>query len=809
MPGLISNTFGPNIETQFDWRSLVDSRTKRLPGEAYKLEGERFGLDVSFSDDVEFDEGKMAIWIPIADGNRRDGVGDLLEVGGIRTERHARNPIVGFDHFKTVSLPIGMAAVWDEAANRYDFSQYTFKPDPVTQTAKLQCFFYRGKGLANVDRKVEYDHALLCEQYFDVACKRLVQAGSIGYQVISARELPPDYEKGTPKGLHLLSILMLEGSLVVMPANQDTVMKMLSMPTCCGKPLSPYLIKSLEPYAVEPKASLLLNAVPLPSQQETTNRDWAGNAAQDGISPNAVLESAPGMSDRLRTRSGNVQGNPSEPWNTYSDSNAAGVTNRRIYLKRIRRSLRKGTKAIGPNSAMFNRMDEFATIYDIQDAIERVNRLIQQYRSEGDDSGQKAYIREMRQRIAKLKEEIKRRKQEGQQKSISESYVNNHEDIPVPHDEETQVPPATWRPGAGAVKKIREDLRGESKSWTKTIAINRSLIAKAKKAASSKGVELIEVGNFGEDEVKIQLSGNEYATKDVVSKILRWQEDLDSKSFQTKSLSSRDLNELKQKAEAAGLHVQMEGNQFGVFDDSGKMVGVCQRPYQDLCTMLLNDVIKREGRKSLSRNSIRRKTVNEKCPQCNGSGYIGNERKGFRICPVCRGAGEKPVRVNTSQMTLRKQFRTAKDMRRRLRKSKPGASLVFIDRKDMNEAEEAAEKCGLKFHHVGSMRKGIEKVKLMGQDESIDNFAVKFGRPIKGMMGAKSLTIETKDILGVWSTHPSTWDQSIIDEVKREVQTLSKPELLKIASGMGMNFSGSANTIGSKITHSIEDRWGS
>ena len=44
---------------------------------------------------------------------------------------------------------------------------------------------------------------------------------------------------------------MLEGSLVVLPANMDTVGKLLRDGVCCGKSLSPYLVKSLEPYAPE------------------------------------------------------------------------------------------------------------------------------------------------------------------------------------------------------------------------------------------------------------------------------------------------------------------------------------------------------------------------------------------------------------------------------------------------------------------------------------------------------------------------------------------------------------------------------
>jgi hypothetical protein len=120
----------------------------------------------------------------------------------------------------------------------------------------MNAFFYQGEGIVGVERSKEYDHALFCEQLFHLLCKRLIRSGSIGYQVITARELPPDYERGTPKGLHLLSTLMLEGSVVVMPANMDTVRKMLCMPTICGKPKSPMLVKSLTPYSAPRKAQL-------------------------------------------------------------------------------------------------------------------------------------------------------------------------------------------------------------------------------------------------------------------------------------------------------------------------------------------------------------------------------------------------------------------------------------------------------------------------------------------------------------------------------------------------------------------------
>lgn len=229
--------------------AILNSRSKRLTGEAYKLAQGQIGMDVILPEMLDIDESRMAVWLPFADGNRRDGVGDLLEVGGIRTERHRANPIVLFDHGKQISLPVGLA-------EDPDSKQYTVVIDPVTRTARAKAFFYQGRGMAGVEPGQEYDHAVFCEQLFDLLCKRYIRAGSIGYQVVKALELSPDREMGVPKGLHLLVTLMLECSAVVLPANMDTVRKALDLSSICGKPLSPYLVKSLEPYAPERTAQL-------------------------------------------------------------------------------------------------------------------------------------------------------------------------------------------------------------------------------------------------------------------------------------------------------------------------------------------------------------------------------------------------------------------------------------------------------------------------------------------------------------------------------------------------------------------------
>lgn len=238
---------------------------KRLDRFSYKL-AEGYGLDVIALDQDEdwIDEGQMALTLKYADGNRRDGVGDLIEVGGILVDRHAANPCVLADHGKQVPWPIAIAE--DPKTH-----QYTNQIDPITRIAKLKAFFYQGRSCVNgVCREDANEHAKFCAQLFDLAAKRFVRSGSIGYQVIKALNLPANMETGTPPGLHLLSVRMLEASLVIMPCNQDTVAKALAMPKICGQSKSPYLVKMLSPYAPEYKAQLGYEPRPMKTEVKST-----------------------------------------------------------------------------------------------------------------------------------------------------------------------------------------------------------------------------------------------------------------------------------------------------------------------------------------------------------------------------------------------------------------------------------------------------------------------------------------------------------------------------------------------------------
>jgi hypothetical protein len=219
-----------------------------------KSQPNRFGVDIAIDGDWDLNESEMSVWIPFADGNRRDGVGDRLEIGGIDLSRHRMNPVVLFDHGKKCELPIAISE--DPETKRH-----TVELDVVNQKAKGKAFFYQGKGaraLGNImgSGSQGIDHATFCEQLFHMMAQKYVRGGSIGYQVIQAEPIYADPMHGIPQGMHLRRVLMLEYSVVVIPANMDTVQKVMCDGVMCGKALSPILVKSLSPYMPQRKVQM-------------------------------------------------------------------------------------------------------------------------------------------------------------------------------------------------------------------------------------------------------------------------------------------------------------------------------------------------------------------------------------------------------------------------------------------------------------------------------------------------------------------------------------------------------------------------
>lgn len=224
---------------------------------------------VDFLNDAAIDESEMSMTICFADGNDRDGVGDLTEVTGINTSRHRIIPSVLFDHGKEISIPIAIA---EEPGT----GRYTCHIDGVAKKGAVRAYFYQG-GLKHQsvqweetesvlnpngvpilarDNGREYDHSVECNQLFDLVCKKFLRGGSFGYQIIEAYNLQPDYRKGHISGLHLVKTLMLEVSLVVMPCNMSTAVQSKELcreilgKSWCGKELHPRLKKTFEVLAV-------------------------------------------------------------------------------------------------------------------------------------------------------------------------------------------------------------------------------------------------------------------------------------------------------------------------------------------------------------------------------------------------------------------------------------------------------------------------------------------------------------------------------------------------------------------------------
>jgi hypothetical protein len=262
---------------------FLDARSKNFPSldsihYSYKLAGSSFGIDVPIIRDLEIDESTQSLFIPAADGNRRDGVGDLVEVTGILTERHQKRPLILFDHGKSVQLPIARAR---KIAHQPD--TYSFTVNMGEKTAGCRAYFYTGK--EDCDESLgckQYDQAVFSNEIFDMCVQDMIGAGSIGYQIVDGEHIPPDYNRGIPQGMHLKSINLLEVSLVVLACNQDTVgvakslpyaTKSLSTPNSypafdkiqslltggriCGKPATPLLIKALEPYRATKKSTII------------------------------------------------------------------------------------------------------------------------------------------------------------------------------------------------------------------------------------------------------------------------------------------------------------------------------------------------------------------------------------------------------------------------------------------------------------------------------------------------------------------------------------------------------------------------
>lgn len=409
--------------------TILQTRTQRLGQYSYKLSGPGFGIDTAFTTDPTIDESEMSVLFPYASGERRDGQGDLLEVGGINTERHRLNGIILLDHAKQVALPVALA-------ENPDTREYTNYIDVANRTASAKGYFYKGDGSLGGDRSEEYDHALLCEQLFDLIAKRYVRGGSIGYQVIKAMPLPADPARGTPQGLHLLSVLMLEASIVVMPANMDTVRKALSLPTVCGKRLSPVLVKSLEPYAGEKTVQMGYEGPVLISDARTkelrtkykrqTSDAW--KYKYQGETKSIIKTVSDGPYSITLHSDGSVTVSSGGSFQVV-DRRLAGIASEALEVSVVPGPGREGRVKEGQTAPSFKRGDKVRK------------------RSSGETG-----IVEMTDKYGKVHVSFSDRDAWVEASALEKKSLNGSAPVPLRELPTGQVPHSRWKPGAGAIK---------------------------------------------------------------------------------------------------------------------------------------------------------------------------------------------------------------------------------------------------------------------------------------------------------------------------------------------------------------------
>lgn len=622
---------------------------KRLPYYCYKLAGAgtqaQYGLDVVFPEQMDVEESSMSVWIPFADGNSRDGVGDLLEVGGIRTDRHRKNPIVLFDHGKEVKLPIALAL--DPQTK-----EYTVQLDPVNQVGRLKAFFYDGCGQDGVDRTQDYNHALFCEQLFDLTAKGYIRGGSIGYQVIKALELPPDYSRGIPKGLHLLSTLMLEGSLVVMPANADTVRKgldfdqlvdfwikntvesakeILAFPNVCGKSLSPYLVKSLEAYTDEKAIN------------------W-------------------------------FRGKP--------------------------------TENLGYGVEKFGRTDPH---YFVTEGGRQV-----QGQPEGETSG--GHL---------TSGKPHKTREDAMQSAIRHRESGKGMKAAVP------AKPFRKRPGSSAARSGKPPAADSQ--------VNQNTVA-----GGGSHKPPIQSDSIHDDES--EPGDNPYGFKG-------------SRKDMSKKKSAEEIKPAKQnrkvvsggkgKTRTARVTEDVRGS-----DDEIKNT---RKPTQ------LKKELETDGEKAAAWEQHYPKTPAKPfpvMPEALGHGDYKAPKRGIVLSTRGTETKREIKRPEGNKyLTVRKKYRKTKSLRRRIKSSKPGSSIVYVGVKEFEKAKKNATEKGLKFQHMGESN-GAVKLKLIGDDGTIDSFAKEYGRPLR--MGTKSLENKTKDIGENMATKSADEKTTNQNKIRRE-----------------------------------------
>lgn len=767
------------------------------------LQATKYSVGVNQPDKPDCDESKMSVRIYFADGSRQDGVGDVTEVEGIRTDRHRANPFCLFDHGKGNS----QWATWPIAMSEDpDTKQYSVEIDPISKTAIGNAFFYQGNDNRRSKAFAEY-----CEQLYDLIVRRFIRGGSFSYQIIHSSPLQPDYARGVPGGSHLLATLLLEYGPVILPCNQDTVIKglknvdpvreILCMGKICGKALSPMLVKSLEPY------------------QMPVKRMVSGPVGEKAL--NKVKCSRCGTQFIADTRGSGARGNC--PKCSSSDYVKIGkYSNDRAYDDPVEDKKEKGSKKIPGD----------------------LNWL----KEEGREAEHKAVAVPLNQDLTKTDiPPAKWKPGQGAMKQLRAKYGKKDDIKPNSsggYDCPNCQKPYNTKPRAQSCcgkSPFVESMK--PKPTTSTPPVNSN--ATNQKGISKKGlIQAFQPDNpyfdrIFYDEMKEQYydkqtnkyfdslreygieSRYEESKKGLLSKQKGKLEDaymegaMAAENRQHQSKNPYPAGSSEERQWNAGFDETSEGGgfegkkalsitcdycgvPFGSMEPRMENSNGCYHPdcwiHRNEVNPVLNGVpseksLQQNGKAMIydfvdkikaalkqggveynllseSANTFYAEIIGDGNPNHaieviqDATGYEVKNRGGNKIsvmypsekslprAGLTSNTKPKPVattpkkpKLNLGGLSdpramkgldiLRKKYRSSKGLKRRLKKSIAGSTIMYVSGKDLAEAKESATKKGLKFVHLGNHKSGMEKVKLTGDDNAIDEMAKDYGRRIK------------------------------------------------------------------------------
>lgn len=781
----MSDILVPEANPLFSIEPLVEGRKDLDPlTYSYKLTTPgNYGLDVVLGDDLQINEAEMSCWVNFADGNSRDGVGDVTEVAGINCERHRKNPIVLFDHGKHCQLPIALA----EDPNT---KQYTVEIRPDTRTAKAKCFFYQGK---NGDG-LEKNHAQFCYDIFDMLSKKFIRGGSFAYQIIRAERLQPDYTQGTPPGLHLLATRLLELGPTVIPAHQDTVMKMLDMPGHSDifyKSLQPYVLPRLE-MVVGGYDSKAYNASDEshPKQGRFKGKPSGKVARPQGRASRAIDpryeytskmgESKPGEKRKIITRKIPQQHDPSDtPFDYVSrDEYKHESPETQKYFKKREHLRRRGVtprdvvKRGERRKQTHQRLDKFVQHYresrkDLPEETVDIKALRAKYskRLSDGEKGRVTYSESGWEGEAPPVYALPADKPRPK-RSISRSQVRHQlketNQVGQQSKPRNRIPdpprPKTARPqGRAGAARIVENPKGR--------IIATGFLRDYKRDPPPAGRKGIKPFHSEEDDYQSLEQGDapNSSLGQFPAEIDRGQKSQPSdkvkpgKACQILHDGTAQGHELTEKQRGMfGAACNKKGFEDGEKANASVAKQVEQTRFRNRALAKLNSMSKEELAKAprvvgTGRGMANKDPISRALISLAKKGKKNMENKGLEDATTNPETQERHDLINETDAVgkemegpsikdIRAKYQRKKGVARCLKKSVPGSFMVHVESKYLEAVKSAAGKAGIKCEH-GEATEGIHKVRLTGLDDAVHKLAGKYGKP--GTIGKKGVEIES------------------------------------------------------------------